>query len=106
MCIFRMCIFSYIYSYKYIGSNSPSSMRHKSALVIAYPGPRERTLSDVNSLAFQVYCFYINMYIYVYEYIYVFIYDAHIHVLNHFLLSKVNSLAFQVCYVHKNILYM
>mmetsp|Transcript_31296 Transcript_31296/g.29836 ORF Transcript_31296/g.29836 Transcript_31296/m.29836 type:complete len:640 (+) Transcript_31296:145-2064(+) len=34
--------------------DSPSSMRHKSALAIPYPGPRERTLSDVNSLAFQM----------------------------------------------------
>lgn len=37
-----------------MGCSSPS-MRHKSALSIACPGPvRERTLSDVNSLAFQV----------------------------------------------------
>ena len=37
-----------------MGCSSPS-MRHKSALTIACPGPvRERTLSDVNSLAFQV----------------------------------------------------
>ena len=38
-----------------IGSQSPSTLRHKSALAIAFPGSvRERTLSDVNSLAFQV----------------------------------------------------
>ena len=38
----------------HLGSNSPS-MRHKSALSIPCPGGvRERTLSDVNSLAFQV----------------------------------------------------
>lgn len=37
-----------------MGCTSPS-MRHKSALSIACPGPvRERTLSDVNTLAFQV----------------------------------------------------
>ena len=37
-----------------IGCGSPS-MRHKSALSIACPGPvRERTLSDVNTIAFQV----------------------------------------------------
>ena len=38
-----------------MGCSSPGSMRHKSALTIACPGAvRERTLSDVNSLAFQV----------------------------------------------------
>ena len=38
-----------------MGCTSPGSMRHKSALTIACPGAvRERTLSDVNSLAFQV----------------------------------------------------
>ena len=41
-----------------MGCTSPGSMRHKSALTIACPGTvRERTLSDVNSLAFQVHFF-------------------------------------------------